>query len=133
MKIAEAIAAQSYPVYEQRLSADAQSQFRLYDCLVPTLKHQLRVPKSLLPKDYQADLKLQIDYKRAKEATKLFDTRKLNHETQILRDKVKQLEDELESVDWYIKWERMGKTPRQFILEMDEMVAENVKLQDTLD
>ena len=129
MVAAELGVAQSFPVYEQRLNADPKSPFRLFDCLIPAMRQHVRIPEAILPKRYVTDIKLQIDLKRAKEAVKLFDTRHLNAENRILKQKVEQLQDELESVNWYIAWELRGKSPEMILLELDQTIREKKQLQ----
>lgn len=65
MIIAEQLVSQTYPVYDYRYRADPDSPFRLYDCLVPTMKKHTKIPKSFLSNDFVQDLKLMIAYKNA--------------------------------------------------------------------
>ena len=51
-----------FPVYDYRYRADPDSPFRLYDCLAPALKKNVRVPEVFLPEDYKIDKVLMAKY-----------------------------------------------------------------------
>ena len=50
-----------------------------------------------------------------------------------MTEKVKQLEDELETVDWYIRWERQGKTAKQILCEFDDLTRDKTRMQVELE
>jgi len=124
MLTAESMTALSFPVYDQRYKSDPASPFRLYDCLIPAMKQHQRVPVALLPKGYDTDLRLQMDYKRAREAVKLLQTKKLQQENWQLKGKVLQLEAQIEVIDWYIKFELDGRTPKQILQDYYKAIAD---------
>lgn len=63
----------------------------------------------MFPPGYTEDLHLQISLKREKNIAKKLKTRELECEVHCLKVKVKQLEEELETVDWHIRFERDGE------------------------
>ena len=60
IQAAEQLVSQTYPVYDSRYRADPDSPFKLYDCMKPALKEQIRVPEVFLAKDYLEDAGMQL-------------------------------------------------------------------------
>ena len=66
-------------MYDYRYRSDPSSPFRLYDCLGPTLKKHELIPNQLLPStEYNKDLVMQMELKRARAAVKAIDNKVLH-------------------------------------------------------
>ena len=133
MYTAERVVAQTFPVYESRFKTDAHTPFKLFDCLVPELKKHFRVPIAMLPKGYDTDIKMQIQLNREKNLARTIKNKALKEEVTELRAKVEQLKIELETIDWHIKFERDGRTPKEILKDYDELVVDNREKQQELD
>ena len=119
---AELWVSQSYPIYDQRYRADPDSPFRLYDCLVPQLKHHVKVPDVMQSKSHIFDIKLHMNHNQIKLNLRQLKYKQieLEQENVQLKEKVKQLREELKTVNYHIEFAEDGRTPREFLTELKQ-------------
>ena len=129
MAFLEQCVALKTPVMEAEFALDERSQLSLYDCLVPTLKEHRRFKINLQDNFNINDFKTQ---QRVKELEWNLHQSRLPHlekKNEMLEAKVKQLEDELSIVNWYISIMEDGINTKEVVKNYQALKIEHEKLR----
>lgn len=82
-----------------RYRADPDSPFRLYDCLVPCMKHHLKVPIAFQKNiNWQRDISMHMNYNRDKLELRQGENADIKYQNLILKARVARLTEELKCI-----------------------------------
>ena len=102
MALLEVALAQKTPVMEAEYAMDNRTALDFYDCLVPKLREHRRF-RILKDADFSiADFKEQVRVKNLELMLEKKKLPKLQKENAEMAEKIKELESELEIVQWYL-------------------------------